>query len=137
MNISQLSQFLTLTYHNRIALIQFNVVICRLRKCSAGKQINNPDLLDLIITKISEKQLKSDGLTKICQSASIKKLNTYLWRDLKMAVHRRSPSKLIELEMICKEEWEKLPKDRCAKLVASYSRRLEAVIAAKGASTTY
>jgi len=61
----------------------------------------------------------------------------YLWRDLKMAVHRRSPSKLRELETIRKEEWEKLPKDRCAKRVASCSRRLEAVIAAKGASTKY
>uniref|UniRef100_A0AAQ4RY10 Tc1-like transposase DDE domain-containing protein n=1 Tax=Gasterosteus aculeatus aculeatus TaxID=481459 RepID=A0AAQ4RY10_GASAC len=27
-----------------------------------------------------------------------------LWRDLKMAVHRRSPSNLIELERFCKEE---------------------------------
>ena len=49
----------------------------------------------------------------------------HLWRDL------------TELERICKEEWEKLPKYRCAKLVASYQRRLEAVIAAKGASTKY
>ena len=30
------------------------------------------------------------------------------------------------------EEWEKLPKYRCAKLVASYPRRIDAVIAAKG-----
>ena len=41
------------------------------------------------------------------------------------------------LERICREEWEKLPKYRCAKLVASYPRRLEAVIASKGASTKY
>jgi hypothetical protein len=34
-----------------------------------------------------------------------------------------------ELEMICREE--------CAKLVASYPRILEAVIAPKGASTKY
>ena len=61
----------------------------------------------------------------------------YLWRDLKMAVHRRSPSNLMERETICKEEWEKLPKKRYAKRVASYSRRLDAAIAAKGASTTY
>ncbi len=27
---------------------------------------------------------------------------------------------LMELERSCKEEWEKLPKNRCAKLVASY-----------------
>ena len=61
----------------------------------------------------------------------------HLWRDLKIAVQRHSPSNLTELERICKEEWEKLPKYRCAKLVASYPRRLEAVIAAKGASTKY
>jgi hypothetical protein len=52
-------------------------------------------------------------------------------------VQRRSPSNLTELERICREEWEKLHNYRCAKLVASYPRRLEAVIAAKGASTKY
>jgi hypothetical protein len=56
---------------------------------------------------------------------------------LKIAVHDRSPSNLTELERICREEWEKLTKYRCAKLVASYPRRLKAVIAAKGASTKY
>ncbi|CDQ97102.1 unnamed protein product [Oncorhynchus mykiss] len=61
----------------------------------------------------------------------------HLWRDLKIAVQRRSPSNLTELERICREERENLPKYRCAKLVASYPRRLEAVIAAKGASTKY
>ena len=61
----------------------------------------------------------------------------HLWRDLKMAVHRWSPSNLTELERICRDEWQKIPKSRCAKLVASYPRRLEAVIAAKGASTKY
>uniref|UniRef100_A0AAZ3QDF4 Tc1-like transposase DDE domain-containing protein n=1 Tax=Oncorhynchus tshawytscha TaxID=74940 RepID=A0AAZ3QDF4_ONCTS len=61
----------------------------------------------------------------------------HLWRDLKIAVQRRSPSNLTELERICREEWEKLPKYRCAKLVASYPRRLKVVIAAKGASTKY
>jgi hypothetical protein len=61
----------------------------------------------------------------------------HLCRDLTIAVQRPSPSNLTELERICREEWEKLPKYRCAKLVASYSRRLEAVIPAKGASTKY
>ena len=54
-----------------------------------------------------------------------------------MAVHRRSTSNLMELERFCKEEWAKLTKDGCAKLVASYSKRLEAVIAAKGATKKY
>jgi hypothetical protein len=58
-----------------------------------------------------------------------------LWRDLKRAVQRCSPSSLTEIEMICRDEWKKLPKYRCVKLVVSYPRRLEAVIAAKGAST--
>jgi hypothetical protein len=61
----------------------------------------------------------------------------HLWRDLKIAVQQCSPSYLTELERICREEWEKLPKYRGAKLVASYPRRLEAVIAAKGSSTKY
>uniref|UniRef100_A0AAZ3QJ57 Tc1-like transposase DDE domain-containing protein n=1 Tax=Oncorhynchus tshawytscha TaxID=74940 RepID=A0AAZ3QJ57_ONCTS len=64
----------------------------------------------------------------------------HLWRDLKIAVQRRSPSNFTEIERICREEWEKLPKYRCAKLVASYPRKLEAVItvvAAKGDSTKY
>uniref|UniRef100_A0AAZ3Q7C1 Tc1-like transposase DDE domain-containing protein n=1 Tax=Oncorhynchus tshawytscha TaxID=74940 RepID=A0AAZ3Q7C1_ONCTS len=42
----------------------------------------------------------------------------HLWRDLKIAVQRRSPSNLTELNR--REEWEKLPKYRCAKLVVSY-----------------
>jgi hypothetical protein len=44
----------------------------------------------------------------------------HLWRDLKIAVPRLSPSNLTGLERICREEWEKFPKYRCAKLVASY-----------------
>ncbi|KAK3544274.1 hypothetical protein QTP86_009070 [Hemibagrus guttatus] len=35
----------------------------------------------------------------------------HLSRDLKMAVLRRSPSNLMELERSCKEEWEELPKN--------------------------
>jgi hypothetical protein len=42
-----------------------------------------------------------------------------------------------ELERICREEWKKLPKYRCAKLVGSYLRRFKAVITAKGASKKY
>jgi hypothetical protein len=35
------------------------------------------------------------------------------------------PSNLTELERICREEWEKLPKYKCAKL-GKYPRKLEA-----------
>ena len=60
-----------------------------------------------------------------------------LWRDLKIAVQQCSPSNLTELERIYREEWEKLPKNRCAKLVASYPRIPEGVITAEGVSTKY
>jgi hypothetical protein len=55
----------------------------------------------------------------------------HLWRDLKIALQQHSPSNLRELERICREELEKPPEHRCAKLVASFPRRLEAVITAK------
>ena len=61
----------------------------------------------------------------------------HLWRDLIIAVQQDSPTNLIELERISREEWEKLPEYRSAKLVASYPRILDAVITAKGASTKY
>ena len=61
----------------------------------------------------------------------------HLWRDLKIAVQQRSPSNLTALERNYREEWEKLPKYRCAKLVVSYPRRLESVIVAKCALVKY
>ena len=54
-----------------------------------------------------------------------------LWRQLKIAVHHRSPKNLQELEQYFQREWHKIPADVCAKLVESYSGRLQAVIDAK------
>jgi hypothetical protein len=48
----------------------------------------------------------------------------HLWRDMKKAVQQCSPSNLIELERIYSEEWEKLLKHWCFKLVESYPRRI-------------
>ncbi|KAG2470802.1 TCB1 transposase, partial [Polypterus senegalus] len=99
------------------------------------QQVNDPKHT----AKISKEWLQDNSVNVLeCPSQS-PDLNPieYLWRDLKMAVHRRIPSNLMELERCCKEEWTKLAKDRCAKLMASYSKRLEAVIAAKGASKKY
>uniref|UniRef100_A0A9J7X7Z6 Tc1-like transposase DDE domain-containing protein n=1 Tax=Cyprinus carpio carpio TaxID=630221 RepID=A0A9J7X7Z6_CYPCA len=58
----------------------------------------------------------------------------HLWRDLKMAVHQRLPSNLTVLERICKEEWQRIPKSRCEKLVAYFPKRLMAVLDQKSAS---
>ncbi|CAB1435100.1 unnamed protein product [Pleuronectes platessa] len=42
-----------------------------------------------------------------------------LWQDLKIAVHRRSPSNLTELHLFCQEEWTNLSISRWAKLSAT------------------
>ena len=60
-----------------------------------------------------------------------------LWQDLKIAVHRWSPSNLTELQLFYQEEWTNISISRCAKLVETYPKRLAAVIAAKGGSTKY
>lgn len=59
-----------------------------------------------------------------------------LWSDLTIAVHKRKPSNMKELERFCLEEWAKIPVARCGKL-RDLSKRLAAVIAAKGGSTKY
>ena len=66
-------------------------------------------------------------------------LNTieYLWRDMNISVHRRSPSNFAELEQFAREEWSKISPPYCAKMVEIYPQTLIAVIAAKHASTKY
>uniref|UniRef100_A0A803JW23 Tc1-like transposase DDE domain-containing protein n=1 Tax=Xenopus tropicalis TaxID=8364 RepID=A0A803JW23_XENTR len=60
-----------------------------------------------------------------------------LWHDLKKAGHARKPSNKAELQQFCKDEWAKIPPERCKRLAASYRKRLIAVIAAKGGPTSY
>ena len=76
--------------------------------------------------KISKNWLQDNSVNVLEWPSQSQDLNPieHLWRDLKMAVHRRSPSNLMELERFYKEEWAKLAKDRCAKLVASKDLRL-------------
>ncbi len=60
-----------------------------------------------------------------------------LWHDLKKAVHARKPSNVAELQQFCQDEWAKIPPQRCNRLIASYRKRLIAVVAAKGGPTSY
>ncbi len=60
-----------------------------------------------------------------------------LWRELKVRVAKRQPQNLNDLERICKEEWDKIPPEMCANLVANYKKRLTSVIANKGFATKY
>ncbi|KAK3557487.1 hypothetical protein QTP70_027911 [Hemibagrus guttatus] len=43
-----------------------------------------------------------------------------LWHDLKKVVHARKPSNVAELQQFCKDEWAKIPPQRCNRLIASY-----------------
>ncbi len=55
-----------------------------------------------------------------------------LWRELKVRVAKHQPQNLNDLEWICKEEWDKIPPEMSANLVANYKKRLTFVIANKG-----
>ncbi len=59
-----------------------------------------------------------------------------LWHNLKQ-FHAWKPSNVAELKQFCKEEWAKIPPQRCERLIASYRKRLIAVVAAKGDTTSY
>ncbi len=89
--------------------------------------------------KITKEWLHNNSVTVLEWPSQSPDLNPieHLWRDLKMAVHQRLSSNLTELEKICKEEWQRIPKSRCEKLVASFPKRLMAVLNQKGASTKY
>ncbi len=60
-----------------------------------------------------------------------------LWRELKVRVAKRQPRNLNDSERICKEEWDKIPPEMCANLMANYKKRLTSVIANKGFATKY
>lgn len=46
-----------------------------------------------------------------------------VWKDLKTAVDKRSPSNLTRLELFCKEEWAKVSVSRCAELVETHQHK--------------
>ncbi len=47
------------------------------------------------------------------------------------------PSNVAKLKQVCKEQWAKIPPQRCERLIASNRKRLIAVVAAKDSTTSY
>ena len=60
-----------------------------------------------------------------------------LWGELKSAIGEKNPANVQDLEHIAKEDWEKIPAEKCKKLIDGSKKRLEAVITAKGCATKY
>ncbi len=61
-----------------------------------------------------------------------------LWHDFKQSIHaKKKTSNVAELKQLCKEEWAKIPPHRYERIIASYHKRLIAVVAAKGGTTSY
>uniref|UniRef100_A0AAY4AL84 Tc1-like transposase DDE domain-containing protein n=1 Tax=Denticeps clupeoides TaxID=299321 RepID=A0AAY4AL84_9TELE len=68
--------------------------------------------------KIRKEGLHNNSVTWPSQSPDLNPIEM-LWHDLKKAVHARKPSNKAELQQFCKDEWAKIPPERCKRLVAS------------------
>ncbi len=93
------------------------------------QQDNDPKLT----SKSTSEWLKKNN-SKVLEWPNI---NPMLWHDLKQSIHARKPSNVAKLKQFCKEEWARIPPQRCERLIASYHKLLIAVVAAKGGTTSY
>ena len=62
-----------------------------------------------------------------------------MWHHLKKKLeeYEESANSVTELWERVQEEWEKIPKEECQKLIESMPRRLAAVVRANGGYTKY
>ncbi len=84
--------------------------------------------------KITKEWLHNNSVTVLEWPSQSPDLNPieHLWRDLKMAVHQRLPSNLTELERICKEEWQRIPKIQVWKTCCIFPKKTHGCIKSKG-----
>ncbi len=87
------------------------------------------------------RQQRSGSRSTLRSLSGLSSLQTHpienLWRELKVRVAKRQPRNLNDLEIICREEWDKIPPEMCANLVANYKKRLTSVIVTKDFATKY
>ncbi|KAK3543408.1 hypothetical protein QTP70_020436 [Hemibagrus guttatus] len=109
--------------------------MCELKRTWVLEQDNDPKHT----CKSTSEWLKKNKMKTLEWPSQSPDLNPIemLWHDLKKVVHARKPSNVAELQQFCKDEWAKIPPQRCNGLIASYGKRLIAVVAAKGGPTSY
>lgn len=112
-----------------------SVRVLKLKRTWVLQQDNDPKHTSKSTTEWLKKN-KMKTLEWPSQSPDLNPIEM-LWYDLKKAVHARKPSNVTELGQFCKDEWAKIPPERCKSLIASYRKRLVAVVAAKGGPTSY
>ena len=123
--------------HQDILQENVRLSVCQLKhnRSRVMQQDNDPQHRSKSTTECLQ-QKKIRLLERPSQSPDLNPIEM-LRHDLKRAVHTRHPKNIAELKQFCKEEWCKIPPDRCAGLIHNYRKRLVEVIAAKGGSTSY
>ncbi|KAK3535396.1 hypothetical protein QTP70_012260 [Hemibagrus guttatus] len=109
--------------------------VCDLKQTWVLQQDNDPKHT----SKSTSEWLKKNKMKTLEWPSQSPDLNPIemLWHDLKKVVHARKPSNVAELQQFCKDEWAKIPPQRCNRIIASYRKHLIAVVAAKGGPTSY
>ena len=60
-----------------------------------------------------------------------------LWQGINGQFMLAKASSVAELKQFCKEEWAKIPPQRCERLISSYRKRLVADVAPKIGTTSH
>ncbi len=97
------------------------------------------DLAPAHTAKGTKSWFNDHGVTVLDWPANSPDLNPIenLWSIVKRKMRDTRPNNADELKATVKETWASIPPQQCHKLITSMSRRIEAVIKAKGATTKY
>ena len=99
------------------------------------QQDNNPKHTSALITEYLDiKRIKTMSWPP--QSPDMNPIEN-LWHYLKTKIAQRNPKNIRELGEITIEEWKRIPKDMCQRLVDSMKKRVFDLWLAKGSHTRY